>query len=138
MKSNVAKTCSVVLCVSIIMSLFCILGFGEITFKDSGEKLTYISDYSGNIDKGLLSTTVTASITGKSNVTSVKIKMELQKLSDGDYSTVKTWEQTFSGTYGSMEESKLTNPVSTYRLKATFTAYSGSNSETKTLYVNAS
>ncbi len=138
MKSNVAKICSAVLCVSIIMSLFCILGSGENIFKDSGEKLTYISNYGGNIDKGLLSTTVTAYIEGKTSVTSVKIKMELQKLSGGDYSTVKTWEQTFSGRNGFMEESKLTNPFSTYRLKATFTAYSGSNSETKTLYVNAS
>lgn len=62
--------------------------------------------------------------------------MELQKLSSGEYSTVETWEQSFSGRSVSMEESKLTNPLSTYRLKETFTAYSGSNSETKTLYVN--
>lgn len=136
MKSNAIKICSAVLFISIVFSLFSVVGFGEADFNNSGEKLTYIENYSGNIDKGLLSTTVSASITGKSNVTSVKIKLELQKLSGGSYSTVETWEQSFSGRSGSMEESKLTNPLSTYRLKATFTAYSGSNSETKTLYVD--
>ena len=114
-------------------------GVTIIWYKDGqragpGEKLTYIENYSGNIDKGLLSTIVSASITGKSNVTSVKIKLELQKLSGGSYSTVETWEQSFSGRSGSMEESKLTNPLSTYRLKATFTAYGGSNSESKEIY----
>lgn len=138
MKSSIKKLSSIVLIIAVICSSFALMSYANNELIESGEKLTYIDSYKGAIDHGILTTTVTAKIVGKSTVTSVKIKMELQKLSDGDYSTVKTWEQTFSGTYGSMEESKLTNPVSTYRLKATFTAYSGSNSETKTLYVNAS
>ena len=71
---------------------------------------------------------------GTSSVTKVKIKMELQKLSDGVYSTVETWEQTFNSKSASMEESKITNPLSTYRLKTTFTAYTSSTSETRVYY----
>ena len=102
--------------------------------NDGNEKYNYISSCSGSISQGTLSTKVKATVEGNSLVTSVKIKMELQKLSGGDYSTVETWEQTFSGRSGSMEESKLTSPLSSYRLKATVTAYSGSNSESDTLY----
>ena len=102
--------------------------------NDSDERFAYISLCDGGISHGTLSTKVYASIEGNSQVTSVKVKMELQKLSSGDYSTIETWEQTFSGRSGSMDESKLTSPLSTYRLKATLTAYSGSNSESKIIY----
>ena len=110
------------------------IGNAQNKCEKSFERLTYIDSYKGSINKGLLSTKVSADITGKPNVTSVKIKMELQKLSSGSYSTIETWEQTFSGREGSMSESKTTNPLSTYRLKATVTAYSGSNSESQTFY----
>ncbi len=126
--------CSVVLVVALLSSCFSLIGNAENEYEKNLERLTYIDGYNGSIHKGLLSTTVSADITGKSTVTSVKIKMELQKLSDGSYSTIETWEQTFSGRSGSMEESKVTNPFSTYRLKATVTAYSGSNSESQTFY----
>ncbi len=102
--------------------------------EESETRYTYISSYNGSINHGIINTTVKAKIIGKSSVTKVKIKMELQKLSSGSYSTVETWEQTFYSNEGDMEESKLTNPLSTYRLKATVTAYSGSNSESQTFY----
>ncbi len=118
--------------------LACILLFSVCSYADSGDnyndRFSYISSCEGSISQGTLSTKVTASIEGNSMVSSVKIKMELQKLSSGNYSTIETWEQTFSGRNGSMEESKLTSPLSTYRLKATVTAYSGSNSESETFY----
>lgn len=136
MKSKMKRLSSIVLIIAVICSSFALISYANNEFKESGEKLTYIDSYKGDIDHGILTTTVTAKIVGKSTVTSVKIKMELQKLSSGSYSTIETWEQTFYDSYGSMEKSKLTNPISTYRLKVTFTAYSGSNSETKTLYVD--
>ena len=134
MKKLVLVMCSVFVAMVLVFSCFSIIGKAENEYEKNLERLTYIDGYKGSINKGLLSTTVSADITGKSNVTSVKIKMELQKLSDGSYSTIETWEQTFSGRNGSMEESKVTNPLSTYRLKATVTAYSGSNSESQTFY----
>lgn len=130
MKKRLTCLLSVILVVSL---LFSICGIAVYSF-DNNVRMTYIDSYYGNINQGLLSTKVKASISGSSSVTSVKIKMELQKLSGGAYSTVATWEQTFSGRSGSMEESKLTSSLSTYRLKATVTAYSGSNSESKEFY----
>ncbi len=131
MKAKIVMAVSLVLTFLVVFS---ICGFGKSITDLSDERMTYIDDYSGIISHGVISTTVKADIQGKTSVTSVKIKMELQKLSGGDYSTVETWEQTFSGRSGSMEESKLTSSLSTYRLKATVTAYSGSNSESKEFY----
>lgn len=131
MKSRIISSISFIM---IMVSLFSVVSFADDTQKETSPKMTYIDSYKGNINQGVFSTTVSAKITGKSNVTSVKIKMELQKLSSGIYSTVETWEQLFTGKTGSMEQSKITNSLSTYRLKATFTAYSGSASETKILY----
>lgn len=131
MKAKITMVISLVMTLFVLFSTFC---FGESVANVSSEKMTYIDNYSGDINQGVFSTTVQADIDGKTSVTSVKIKMELQKLSGGDYSTVETWEQTFSGRNGSMEESKVTSPLNTYRLKATVTAYSGSNSESKTFY----
>lgn len=134
MKKTVSGVISIIIAVVIAFSIFSIIGIADNDFEKSDVRLTYIEDYRGSISKGLLSTTVSADITGKTGVTKVKIKMELQKLSDGSYSTIETWEQIFNSNTGSMSESKLTNPFSTYRLKATVTAYSGSNSESKTFY----
>ena len=93
-------------------------------------RLTYINTYSSSITHGTFSTTVKASVSGKSSVTKIKIKMELQKEKDGAYSTVKTWEETFYSRNAYKEESKATSPTATYRLKTTITVYAGSNSET--------
>ncbi len=134
MKRMILGICSVSLVVIIALFVFSIFGSAEIECEKSGIRLTYIDNYRGSISKGLLSTSVYAEVTGKTGVTKVKIKMELQKLSDGSYSTIETWEQTFNSIEGSMNESKATNPFSTYRLKATVTAYSGSNSESQTFY----
>ncbi len=125
---------SVIIAAVFVFTVFSVFGVAENDFEKSGVRLTYIDSYNGSISKGLFSTTVSASIIGKSGVSKVKIKMELQKLSDGSYSTIETWEQTFYTDEGSMSESKSTNPLSSYRLKATVTAYSGSNSESKTFY----
>ncbi len=134
MKKQIYNVISVILAVAFVLSAFSIIGIAENDFEENEMRLTYIDNYSGSIKKGLVSTTVKAQIVGASSVTKVKIKMELQKLSSGNYSTVETWEKTFYSDTGSMEESKVTNPLSTYRLKATVTAYSGSNSESQTFY----
>lgn len=136
MRIKVIAIVSLVMAYVILISTFS--GYGFNSFDTSSEKMTYIDSYSGEIDHGVLTTKVRAKIIGKSSVTSVKIKMELQKLTSGNYSTIETWEQTVNSSVGSMEESKITNPLSTYRLKATVTAYSGSNSESKTFYAYSS
>lgn len=120
--------------VTIFISLMNIISVARNEPNITETRYNYISNFNGSINHGILNTTVKTNVTGKSSVTKVKIKMELQKLSDGSYSTIETWEQTFYNNYGAMEESKLTNPLSTYRLKSTVTAYSGSNSESETFY----
>ena len=134
MKKLIIGACSVFVVIAIVFSAFSIIGNAKSENENSEMRLTYIDSYGGSIEKGLLSTKVNAYINGKSGVTKVKIKMELQKLSGGSYSTIETWEQTFNSGYGSMSKSKTTNPLSTYRLKATVTAYSGSYSESQTFY----
>ena len=110
--------------------------FANGTGKEEPLRYTYIAVLNYGIDQGTVSTSVTSNITGSSSVKRVKIKMELQKLSNGSYSTVQTWEETFDSRNASMDESKLTSPLSTYRLKVTFTAYTASDSETVVKYAN--
>jgi len=64
--------------------------------------------------------------------TSLTIKMELQKKKSGTYSTIKTWTTSRTGTSVGIEETRTINPLSTYRLKVTFTA----GSETIVRYDN--
>lgn len=60
------------------------------------------------------------------------IKMELQKYSSGNYNTIETWTDSKTGTFLSMDKSKLINVFSTYRIKVTFTA--GGESTTSYAY----
>lgn len=131
MKKKVTRNLAVIL---LAIMLFNTVAFAAIKEPDATPQMTYIMSTSLSLDKGVLSTTVSSYIKCTDSVTSVKIKMELQKLSSGTYSTIQTWEQTFSGREALMEKNKLTSLTNTYRLKTTFTAYSGSSSETKTAY----
>lgn len=131
MNSKTIKVSAITLIITFLFSFF---AFASDSEKEPQPKTTYISTYTATIDHGTISTTVASEMSGTSSVTKVKIKMELQKLSDGVYSTVETWEQTFNARRGIMEESKVTNPFGTYRLKCTFTAYTSSTSETRTYY----
>ena len=105
-----------------------------ITADQDQPKATYIRSVDAIINVGALSTRVEGTIRADSSITSIKITLELQKKSGATYSTIKIWEETFSGHSASKVESKLTSPLSNYRLKATFTVYTSSSSETKTMY----
>lgn len=102
--------------------------------EENQPKTTYFSSALATIDVGILRTTVTGTVSGVDSVTSIKIKLELQKKSGASYSTIKTWEETFSGHNAMKIESKTTSPLSTYRLKATFTVYTSTSSETRVVY----
>ena len=69
---------------------------------------------------GINSTSEARLQTGNSMM--IAIKMELQKLKDGSYTTVKTWTDSRTGTVLTMSENRLINIFATYRLKVTFTA----------------
>ena len=81
-----------------------------------------------------LSAEVSGELSTVPPVIKITIKLELQKLSSGEYKTVKTWEQTFNGTYGYFEDSAIVNPFSTYRLKGTFTVATATGAELAVCY----
>lgn len=103
---------------------------------DSGvmPRSTFLSTRSVSLDITALSAKVSGTVFATSSATKVTIKLELQKLSSGEYETVKTWEETFSGTYGYLEESAIVNPFSTYRVKGTFTAGNATGAELAVSY----
>ena len=88
-----------------------------------------ISSKSASLKISGITANCTATLKAGSSM-KLTIKMELQKLSSGSYSTVKTWTDTTTGKVLSMSESRLINALSDYRLKVTFTA----GSETATAY----
>jgi len=65
--------------------------------------------------------------------TKIHIKMTLQKYTLLWWSKVETWEGTFNTYYAAMNETTYVGS-GTYRVKAEFTVYSGSNSEEITMY----
>ncbi len=71
---------------------------------------------------------------GYQNITTkIHIKMTLQKHTLLWWSKVETWEETFNTYYAAMNEATYVGS-GTYRVKAEFTVYSGSNSEEITIY----
>lgn len=116
--------------------IVCLVAISASSVLENREEVrsTYINSIDARINVGTLNTTVKGQIQGTTNVTRITIKLELQKKSSGSYSTIKTWEETFYTDAASKTESKITSPFSTYRLKATFTVYTSTNSETRVLY----
>ena len=135
MHKGLKAVLSLVLVVCMVFSIS-VMAFANAPSNDTAQPLfTYINRASASMDKGVLSTTVVGSATGTSSVTKVTIKLELQKKSSGVYTTVKTWTKTYNEGYAYVDGTATTSPFSTYRLKATFTAYAGSKSESHVSYV---
>ena len=114
--------------------LVSVAGFNFSAVADDTEdseptRYTVISNNTYSINISGLKATCSASLTAKYS-TNVSIKLELQKKSGGTYSTIKTWSDSRTGTSIGLVGTKIINPLSDYRLKATFTA----GSETVTRY----
>ncbi len=82
------------------------------------------------ISKSGTTATVTASVRANSSVTKITTKMELQKKGGSSYSTVKTWSSTVNSSSASLKKTAVVSKSSTYRVKTTFTVYTGTTSET--------
>lgn len=54
--------------------------------------------------------------------TNLKIQIELQKLKNSSYETIAKWQKETSGTILVVEEKRIINALSDYRIKVTFTA----------------
>lgn len=125
------KSLSIFMALLMAVSVFGI-SFNAVADTDDEEipvRYSVIASNSYNIKISGLKATCSGSLTANYSTT-VKIKLELQKKSSGTYSTVKTWQDSRTGVTISLEGSKVINPLSDYRLKATFTA----GSETVTRY----
>lgn len=62
-----------------------------------------------------------ASLMAKGSM-SLNIKIEVQKLKSGSYSTIETWTASKTGYSLSLDNHRTINIFSTYRIKVTFTA----------------
>lgn len=76
------------------------------------------------------------SIDGRLSVTHGTINVTLQRKVLLWWSTVETWEQNFTGSYGSLDRKTTLENGNTYRLKATYTVYANGESESFTDYSN--
>ena len=91
------------------------------TDERTNERYQVIFNHTSGINIIGLSAECNASM-GAQYSTSLSITMELQKLSSGSYSTIKTWTKSKTGTSIGLEGSKVINILNSYRLKTTFTA----------------
>ena len=125
--------------ISVIMALLMALSAGTVVYAetDDSSDTEIVYRYSTIGSTGILleisglTATCGATLSAQYS-TSLKIKMELQKKSGDTYSTVKTWTKSATGTGTTLSGSKIINPLSTYRLKVTYTA--GSEKVTRYKY----
>lgn len=95
---------------------------------------TYISSASISLQVIDGTAYISASLSGYSNATKATIKAELQEKKNGSWKTIKTFTKTKEGRVVGMEESYAVDEDYTHRVKATFTVYSGSSSESRIGY----
>lgn len=131
------KAISVLLSITIILSVLCIgfSAFANDPNPSSDDEIVTRYQVISNHTSGVHISGITAICSaglGAKYSTNLSITMELQKLSSGSYSTIKTWSTSQTGTSLDIEGTRLINILNTYRLKTTFTA----GNETVIVYSN--
>lgn len=114
---NVKKVVSVLLCLIFIFSCTQMIASAE----DAVPYYQNISSNSCSLRISGINSTSSANLIAARSM-SLSIKMELQKVKSGTYTTIETWSSSKTGVSISMEETRLINMLATYRLKVTFTA----------------
>ena len=121
------KTDSLFLFFAIIISVLCMVFSVSANSPEKANedepiyRYQVIGDHSSGIHINGITAECSAILNAKYSTT-LSITMELQKLSSGSYSTIKTWTDSRTGTSIGLEGSKVVNILSSYRLKTTFTA----------------
>lgn len=131
MSTIVKKSFSVILILTMLFSVFAINSSAEAVDDEYGvmpcfttiDAITTVFTISG------LNSTSSVSLTSQYS-TSLYIKIELQKEKSTGYETIETWTNSGTGTYLSLEKTRLINIFSDYRIKVTCKA----GSETYTVY----
>ena len=122
MKKSVQKTASIVLCFLLLFSTAAFAFAGDPGENEpNNPRYVNIGAISCNLVISGINSTSEARLQANASMP-LSIKMELQKLKDGSYTTVQTWTDSRTGTGLIMSETRLINIFATYRLKVTFTA----------------
>lgn len=125
---------SVLLALVLVLSLAVTAFAAVIDDNVAHPNYTYIGKTGSTFEVKTFSCICSADMSCRASVTKVKIKLQLQKDVDGVWTTVETWEETVNGASCALEETASISPFGTYRLKATFTAYTSTDSESTTRY----
>jgi len=126
---------------SMVMVMVLLFGLSAVSYAapaDDGSAIqpryNYTSKFSETLTISGGTATCKASLTGiNGTTTKVVIKMTLQKKTLLWWSEVETWSATYNTYYGTLSKTASVKS-GTYRVKAVYTVYSGSNSESITDY----
>lgn len=111
------KMIALILCLLVLCSSVMIYAFAETASVQN----TNITLNSCQLSISGINSNMSATMKTNTSM-SLSIKMELQKLKSGTYTTIETWNASKTGASLSMSETRLINVLSTYRLKVTFKA----------------
>lgn len=121
---------SVVLILTMFISSFSICAYAEVNDEPVvTPRFTTISSVATSFTISGLNSTSSVALKAQYS-TSLSIKIELQKEKSSGYETIETWTKSGTGTYLGLEETRLINVFSEYRIKVTCKA----GSETHVTY----
>lgn len=128
MVKTMKKTVSIILILTMLFSTFAITSSAAVV-NDGNDVMPYfttINSVSTSFVISGLNSTSTVSLKAKTS-TSLSIKIELQKEKSSGYETIETWTKSGTGYSLALEETRLINVFSNYRIKVTCTAGSESH-----------
>lgn len=127
----VKKSLSLVLILTMLFSIFAMNSLATVIEDEYEVMPCFVSINSVATSFTISGINSTSSVVLSSQYsTSLYIKIELQKEKSTGYETIETWTKSGTGTMLGLEETRLINVFSNYRIKVTCTA----GSETYTKY----
>ena len=117
------KIVSILLVLTILCSVFAINSSASVVEEDYSVMpcFTTISSVATSFTISGLNSTSSVVLKAQTS-TSLYIKIELQKEKSAGYETIETWTKSGSGITLTLEETRLINVFSNYRIKVTCTA----------------
>lgn len=128
MIKTMKKAVSILLILTMLLSTFAITSSAAVV-DDGNDVMPYfttISSVATSFTISGLNSTSTVALYSKTS-TSLYIKIELQKEKSSGYETIETWTKSGTGVTLVLEETRLINVFSNYRIKVTCTAGSESH-----------
>lgn len=131
MTNIIKKSVSILLILTMMFSIFAINSSAETTDEDYGVMpcFSVISSVATSFTISGINSTAAVVLNAQYS-TSLYIKIELQKEKSTGYETLETWTKSGTGKSLALQESRLINIFSDYRIKVTCTA----GSETHVTY----